>query len=109
MLCRIRSVAVDKLAVLLVSMVDAEAKRTGADPANLSPEQIQSVIDSIAGRVNSELTSRAQLMTDALNQSPMFAAHAAQAAASASSAASSQLGGAPVTVDVDAGVAMMVG
>ena len=99
--------AVDKLAVLLVTMVDAEAKRTGADPANLKPEQIQAIVDGIAGRVNAELTSRAQVMTDALNNSPMFAAHAAAAAASASSAASSQLG-APVTVDVDAGVSMMV-
>ena len=119
----VRSAVVDSLALVLVEMVDAEAARTGLDPAKLSPEQAQHIVDAIVGRVNAELTSRSAQMTEALKNSPLFASGAvgqAQAQAQAVAAAQVQAGAggavgaaasvavAASNIDVDAGIGMLM-
>lgn len=116
----VRSAVVDQLALVLLELVDAEAARTGLDPAKLSPEQAQAIVDSIVGRVNTELTARSAQMTEALKSSPLFAsgvasqaqaAAAAQVQAGAGGAVGAAAGAAVAVgnIDVDAGIGMLMG
>lgn len=72
----IRGVAADRLAQVLVEFMDAEAVRLGKDPAALKPEDVDAIVQTIAGKVHSEIDRRQSEAAEALKSSPIFAAAA---------------------------------
>lgn len=92
----LRSVAVDRLAASLVEIVDQEAKRINADPAALTPEQVEAIATAISSRVHTEVEQRQNDAVEALKSSPLF------------STAQNAAAGQGVEVDADASVAQLM-
>lgn len=74
----LRGVAADRLAITLVSLIEARAVAEGADPEAIDPELLGRITAGIESMVREQISKHQGKFSDALRQSPLFAVDGAE-------------------------------